>query len=180
MANKNFNTCCQYGLSWQHAVMSPTMKEPINDSPLFQWQWNLVCAQSYKAGLVQSIFMAGVLVGAIAFGNFSDSRGRRSSLLICIIGMTAFGFISSFATSYIMYCVLRFAAGVLCGGVILVRRVIACKWRSPEYRHSWVLLVHQKGLKLRPSAQGHSFGFHSGSWGCCPIPVLSFTVDPIH
>lgn len=62
----------------------------------------LAAAQS-----TQSIFMAGVMVGSSLVGGIGDTYGRFPAVIGCQFGCGFFGFISSFATSWVPYVVLR-------------------------------------------------------------------------
>ncbi len=65
-----------------------------------------------------------MLFGALLFGNLSDRFGRRVTLQIAVLGLSFFSFIAGLVTSFTLYAVLRFAAGIFCGGGILVGRYL--------------------------------------------------------
>lgn len=55
----------------------------------------------------QSVFMAGVMVGSFMMGGFGDKYGRFPAVISCQLGCAFFGFVSSFATNWVAYIVLR-------------------------------------------------------------------------
>lgn len=57
------------GFSGSHMVR---LHEPPADTSLSFPQWDLVCEHKSLKSIAQSIYMTGQLVGAIAFGIFSD------------------------------------------------------------------------------------------------------------
>ncbi|XP_074662701.1 solute carrier family 22 member 15-like isoform X2 [Tubulanus polymorphus] len=87
-------------------------------------EWNLVCDNSYKVGLVQSVFMSGALISAFVFGILADKYGRLKMFYYTLIGMTIFSTMSAFAPSYTTYVALRFFTGFHCGGCNLVSFVL--------------------------------------------------------
>lgn len=50
----------------------------------FCLQWNLICDQSHLKAMTQAVYMAGLLVGSIAFGWISDKFGRHISVFMSI------------------------------------------------------------------------------------------------
>lgn len=100
----------------------------------FPFQWNLVCQNAYKADLVQSILMAGTLIGALILGALADKYGRRKIWYISFTGLVIFGFASSFAPTYRIYALLRFLTGFCIGGEILSAFVLATELIGPSYR----------------------------------------------
>ena len=100
----------------------------------FNFQWNLICENSYKVDLVQSVLMAGTLVGAVILGALADKCGRRKIWYISFTGLVLFGFASSFAPTYRIYALLRFLTGFCIGGEILTAFVLATELIGPSYR----------------------------------------------
>jgi len=77
-----------------------------------------VCGNAYKADLVQSVFMAGLFVGNLVGGAIADQRGRRSVVIINVIGVTFFSILAASpvtAPSHTVYMLWRMAAGFSAG-----------------------------------------------------------------
>lgn len=77
-----------------------------------------MCGNSYKADLVQSLFMTGLFFGNLVGGAIADQHGRRSVVTIGVIGVTVFSILAASpvtAPSHAVYTVWRVAAGFCAG-----------------------------------------------------------------
>jgi MFS family permease len=57
--------------------------------------------------------MVGVIVGAVVFGQFSDSFGRKPALLVSLFGCIATMITSSFVNDLLLFTIIRFLVGFL-------------------------------------------------------------------
>uniref|UniRef100_A0AAY4AAW8 Solute carrier family 22 member 6 n=1 Tax=Denticeps clupeoides TaxID=299321 RepID=A0AAY4AAW8_9TELE len=97
-------------------------------------EWDLVCDRRSLKQMGQTIYMGGVLLGAIIFGGLSDKFGRRFSLLFSHLMMAVGGTCAAFATSFTMFCVFRFACGMALSGVILNSLSLIVEWIPTRVR----------------------------------------------
>lgn len=97
-------------------------------------EWNLVCSESYKADLIQSVYMAGLLFGNLAGGYIADQYGRRHLSYIGALLMTFFSLIAMDASSYNSYLCWRFLAGVCTGAWGLVSFTLPTELVGPKQR----------------------------------------------
>ena len=97
-------------------------------------EWNLLCGQTYKNELTQSIFMAGTLIGAPLIGGLADKHGRRRSWLFSYFLAGGLAFVSGFSPSYRVFVALRFLVGVFAGGAGLIIFVLSTESIGPSYR----------------------------------------------
>lgn len=87
-------------------------------------EWDLICGKAYQVRVVQSVFMSGVMTGAFVFGYISDRFGRRRTLLLSSIAMSAFSFFGGFAPSLALHAACRFLAGMTTASMALVSFVM--------------------------------------------------------
>ncbi|KAM9818521.1 solute carrier family 22 member 7-like isoform 2-T2 [Syngnathus typhle] len=87
-------------------------------------QWDLVCDQRSRSQSTATIFFVGVMFGAVTFGSLSDRFGRRIMLLTSYLSGMLFGLASAFATSFLMFAVLRFLTGFCMTGIVIVSLVL--------------------------------------------------------
>ncbi|KAG9338186.1 hypothetical protein JZ751_026936 [Albula glossodonta] len=82
-------------------------------------EWDLVCTLRPLKQMSQTIYMGGVLAGAIIFGGLSDKFGRRSMLIWSYFQLATLGSCTALAPTYLAYCIFRFLTGMAVSGVIL-------------------------------------------------------------
>lgn len=97
-------------------------------------EWSLLCGQTYKNELAQSIFMAGTLIGAPLIGGLADKHGRRKLWLVGYFAAGGFAVLSGFSPSYYVFVALRFVVGIFAGGAGLIIYVLATESIGPSYR----------------------------------------------
>ena len=78
----------------------------------FKFQMDLVCSKGIYGTTAQSIYFAGVLVGAFSAGQLSDLFGRKIILIGSLIGEGVFGLILAFMTNYYAFVVIWFFVGI--------------------------------------------------------------------
>ena len=74
---------------------------------------DLVCDQGYLGELVQTLVMAGQLVGAAFASSLSDRFGRKTVLLTSHLKTFSLGIGVAFSPNYTTLAVLKFLLGVL-------------------------------------------------------------------
>ncbi|XP_065819104.1 solute carrier family 22 member 6 [Labrus bergylta] len=91
-------------------------------------EWELVCSLRPLKQMIQTIYMGGVLAGAIIYGGLSDRFGRRSVLIWSYLQLGVLGCSSALSPSYSTYCVFRFLSGMAVSGVILNGVSLKVEW----------------------------------------------------
>ncbi len=70
------------------------------------------------AGSIASFGFAGLMVGAAGFGMIADRIGRKRALLAALVVFSTFSGAAYWATTFQVFCVLRFLAGLGMGGAM--------------------------------------------------------------
>ncbi|XP_070699496.1 solute carrier family 22 member 6 isoform X2 [Pempheris klunzingeri] len=115
---------CTDGWSYNMTEMSSTI---ISD-------WHLVCDIRSLKQMGQTIYMGGVLVGALVFGGLSDRYGRRILLLISNLLMAVAGTCAAFSTSFPLFCLFRFGCGMALSGLGLNTFSLIVEWIPTRVR----------------------------------------------
>ncbi|KAK9537080.1 hypothetical protein VZT92_006816 [Zoarces viviparus] len=97
-------------------------------------EWELVCSLRPLKQMIQTIYMGGVLAGAIIFGGLSDRFGRRSVLIWSYLQLGILGCSSALSPSYSAYCVFRFLSGMAVSGIILNGVSLKVEWIPTKER----------------------------------------------
>ncbi|MCI4386472.1 hypothetical protein PGIGA_G00062800 [Pangasianodon gigas] len=97
-------------------------------------EWDLVCDSKALKQMGQTIYMGGVLVGALIFGGLSDKFGRRILLLISNLMMAVSGTCTAFASSFSLFCLFRFFCGMALSGIVLNSFSLIVEWIPTRIR----------------------------------------------
>jgi len=113
----------------------------FSQTVITQFDW--VCDTSVfpMNSISTSIFMAGLLAGALGFGNLSDRIGRRNGLLVAMLC----GFISNLALYFvndpITFTAIRFLSGGFAHACVIVSYVYIMEFLGPQGR-TWLGCQH--------------------------------------
>uniref|UniRef100_A0A8C1WUE3 Solute carrier family 22 member 6 n=1 Tax=Cyprinus carpio TaxID=7962 RepID=A0A8C1WUE3_CYPCA len=97
-------------------------------------EWDLVCTLRPLKQMSQTIYMGGVLTGAIIFGGLSDRFGRKGMLIWSYFQLAVLGTFTALSPSYVVYCVFRFLTGMSVSGVILNAVSLKVEWIPTKAR----------------------------------------------
>uniref|UniRef100_A0A3B4XPA2 Si:dkey-119m7.4 n=1 Tax=Seriola lalandi dorsalis TaxID=1841481 RepID=A0A3B4XPA2_SERLL len=97
-------------------------------------EWDLVCDSASLNNVGSSIYMFGLLVGAVVFGSLADKYGRRIVILVNLAIQAVFGVGAAFAPNFYVYAALRFMVGTSISGVIMNAFVLGTEWTGAKQR----------------------------------------------
>ncbi|KAM8815096.1 solute carrier family 22 member 20 isoform 1-T1 [Rhynchonycteris naso] len=115
---------CKDGWVYDHSVFPSTIV----------MEWDLVCEARTLRDLAQSIYMAGVLVGAAVFGILADRLGRKAPLVWSYLQLAVTGAATAYFGSFSAYCVFRFLMGMTFSGIILNSLSLVVEWMPTRGR----------------------------------------------
>ncbi|KAM9165826.1 solute carrier family 22 member 13-like [Pangshura tecta] len=111
-------------------------------TPTLVTQFDLVCDREELNDISQSIYMLGLLLGAVVFGSLSDRIGRRPTILLSMLVMGAFGVGAAFVSNFYVYVILRCLVGAAVSGIFIGILALGTEWVGVPYRSHTVIVAH--------------------------------------
>ncbi|XP_065255676.1 solute carrier family 22 member 13-like [Emys orbicularis] len=149
-------------------------------NPTLVTQFDLVCDRKELNDISQSIYMLGLLLGAVVFGSLSDRIGRRPIILLSMLIMGAFGVGAAFAPNFYVYIVLRCLVGAAVSGIFIGILALGTEWVGVPYRSHAVIVTHCCFSIGQMVLAGLAYGVHN--WrllqiaGSAPVFCLFFYI----
>ncbi|XP_049951899.1 organic cation transporter protein-like, partial [Schistocerca serialis cubense] len=95
---------------------------------------NLVCEYAWLSATADSMFMVGVLLGSIIFGDLSHRFGRKPIFFLSLVLQIIGGIGAAVLPNYSSYVAARMLIGATTSGMFLVAYVIAMEMIGPFKR----------------------------------------------
>eukprot|EP00071_Canis_lupus_P030623 XP_022264180.1 solute carrier family 22 member 14 isoform X3 [Canis lupus familiaris] len=127
----NYTVSCQDG--W---IYPETKKRSLVN------EFDLVCGKESNMEGVQTMFLAGLLIGSLIFGFVSDKLGRYPTILMSLLGLIIFGFGAAFVNTFHQYLFFRFVVSqaLVCYAISSV--CLATEWLVGQHRAHAIILEH--------------------------------------
>ena len=94
-----------------------------------------------QAGLIGSLFFAGMLFGAWGFGSLADRIGRRRVFLLTIALNAVFALASAFSPSFTLLLIFRFLNGLAVGGTLPVDYAVMAEYLPKRERGRFLVYL---------------------------------------
>ncbi|XP_006771663.1 PREDICTED: solute carrier family 22 member 11 isoform X1 [Myotis davidii] len=124
--------------NWSEAATEPCVDGWVYDRSTFTStvvaEWGLVCGRQGLKPVGQAVFMAGNLLGALAWGLLSCWFGRKSMLSWCCLQVALANTSAIFAPNFLVYCGLRFLNAFGLAGIILTSTTLMVEWTTTRRR----------------------------------------------
>ncbi|XP_051468734.1 solute carrier family 22 member 13-like [Apus apus] len=153
---------------------------PSAQPPSLLTEFDLVCDKKDLTDISQSVYMMGLLLGALIFGPLSDRVGRRPMFLTSILLQALFGVGAAFVPHFYVYMAFKCVVGAGVSGTLIVTLALSTEWVGVSQRPKAVLISHCCSALGQMILAGLSYGIRH--WrllqiaGSAPMFALFFYI----
>uniref|UniRef100_A0A8C6REI2 Solute carrier family 22 (organic anion/cation transporter), member 12 n=2 Tax=Nannospalax galili TaxID=1026970 RepID=A0A8C6REI2_NANGA len=137
--------------NWSEADTEPCEDGWVYDRSTFVsttvTTWDLVCDAQALRPIAQSIYLAGILLGAAVCGLASDRFGRRKVLTWSYLQVAVSGTTVAFIPTFPLYCLFRFLVAFAAAGIMMNTCSLLMEWTSAQ-AHPLVMTLNAVGFSL--------------------------------
>ncbi|KAM4845935.1 solute carrier family 22 member 19-like isoform 2-T2 [Thomomys bottae] len=94
-------------------------------------KWGLVCNSQSLNSISKFLTMTGMLIGNLVSGYLTD---RRLILLGCFLMLAIADTCAALVPTFLLYCALRFLAGMSTTGILTNSTVLIVEWTKPKFQ----------------------------------------------
>lgn len=107
-------------------------------SPGIAAEWSINRAE---LGVVLAMELIGMAIGSITLGGLADKFGRRPTILLCLVLMTAGMYAASLVSSVDELLIIRFLTGLGIGGMLASTNAMVAEFSNAKRRNLAVILM---------------------------------------
>uniref|UniRef100_A0A8C6QKK7 Solute carrier family 22 member 19-like n=2 Tax=Nannospalax galili TaxID=1026970 RepID=A0A8C6QKK7_NANGA len=97
-------------------------------------EWDLVCASQSMNSVAKFAFVIGGLIGHILGGYLSDRFGRKLIFTCALLQAAVSETCAALAPTFLIYCLLRFVAGISQSAIVTNTGLLMIEWTSPKFQ----------------------------------------------
>ncbi|XP_052029265.1 solute carrier family 22 member 27-like isoform X1 [Apodemus sylvaticus] len=124
-------------------------------------KWGLVCGSQTLNSVSKFSLMIGIFIGGIVYGHLPDRLGRKFVLTCAVLQMAVTETCAAFAPTFLIYCSLRFLAGMSVEPIAVNSVLLMIEWTSSKFIAMAAVLSSCAGSFGNMILAGLAFSFRS-------------------